>query len=180
MVTGTTRTLTLGRADLAQVRRGDRVTAIDGRPAGPYRVTGRYAPVTAGGAQGIPMVRTDNGITLNLYPDTHVERHITIERTVRAATRTVGGVRFTYDGEQWHPDGSRYVVSYEDAGVTTCEQAHPVRDAAGRGYLCAGQESHVYKMWMAIDATDHGATPHYFDTFTHAAQTVAGWVTTRR
>lgn len=167
-------TLTLAPAELAQVRTGDLVTAIDGRPVS-FKVTGRYGPVN-GGPPGIPLRRTDNGIRLHLYPDTHVERTITVERPVRTATRTVDGVRFTRDGDQWSAAAGRYVVSYEEAGVTTCEQPHPVREARGRGYLCQGAERHFYKSWMAIDTHDHSADPAYCESFKQAAQEVASWM----
>lgn len=175
-----TQTLTLTHAELSRVRRGDRLTGIDGRTVS-YRVTGPYGPVSGvGTALGIPMERTDNGITLNLYPDTHVERTITIERTVRPVTRTIGGVVFTHTDGEWRADNGRYVIEYTEAGVTTCEFPHPVKLSNGKGYLCPGQESHYYKQWMAADTNSGELDPDFSDSFKDAANTVVTWIRERQ
>jgi hypothetical protein len=83
-MTNTMQTLTIPAAQIAKVRRGDKIIAIDGRRARyTYTVTAGLAQVGVGTAQGIAMQLPD-GRTANLYPDTHVSESVTIERATKA------------------------------------------------------------------------------------------------
>lgn len=66
--------ITIAKADLAQLKLGDRITAIDGRPID-RTVTG---PMADG---RIPLAApiADSLVDYALYPDTQVERDVTIE-----------------------------------------------------------------------------------------------------
>lgn len=164
--------MTLTLADLDRVRRGDIVTAIDGRPVR-FRITGRYGPVGVGDNPAVPM-ETAAGIPVNLYPGSNVESSITIERKTRPVVRTFDNVTFHYDKEndEWFTADRDWQIKYGEAGVTTCEFPHPVRESKGRGYYCPGQEQHHYSGWMTHHDGSQG-TVEYYESFTAAAKAIA-------
>lgn len=74
-------TLTITRDHLDEVRPGDRLVALDDVTLGMTRVfTGTIRRVGRGQARGIPYRVEDSKIEGHLYPDTHVERSIVVER----------------------------------------------------------------------------------------------------
>lgn len=82
-----TTTLTVPASEIATLRKGDRIIAIDGkRKVHTYTVTASLGRVGIGTALGIAMQLPD-GRPVNLYPDTHVTESVTIERE-EATTRT--------------------------------------------------------------------------------------------
>src|SRR5436305_11132126 len=104
-------TVTITRRRVTRdVRRGDTLVAVDGRPLPhPARVTARPD------ARGVVPLRNPLGTAVEwrLYPDSQVERDITVERPEpRPAVRYVDGVRLTRTGHHggWVTDDRRYEV----------------------------------------------------------------------
>ena len=161
-------TLTFRATEVDRIRKGDRITAIDGRDVA-FTVVKPYGPLPGSEVMAIG-VTMPNGRDVNIYPDQNIAESVTIERADRKpATRTIDGVRFIKTGDKyWETEDGKYVVAYEEAGVTTCEFPHPMRD----GY-CPGQENHFYYQWLAGLKNDDKPTPEFADTFREAAQWVA-------
>ncbi len=127
-------TLTLTPDRLNEVQPGDRLVGLNGSALSrPLTVVGALAELP-GGVQAIAL-RTPHGTPANLYPDTHVDRGVTVERDEptavqprRPAVRTFHGVRFASDGTgSWWTGDRRYEIRKGFGGLTECEADHPVR-----------------------------------------------------
>lgn len=128
----TTLTITVDR--LAEIRPGDRIVAIDGRPYD-FEVTGALAPIRPGATPGIRLATT-SAADRYLYPDAHVAATVTVERpepvtpapTVKRRTRRlIDGVTFEHQDGSWYAADRRYEIRYDEAGLTECDNAHPAR-----------------------------------------------------
>jgi hypothetical protein len=167
-------TVTLARADVrTRLRRGDRVTAIDGRE----RDTSLILTITGGWTgKGFPY-RLPNGITGTLYPDTHLADTLTVERPApKPRRRTVDGLTVEALGPgAWKTLDGRWEITYQEQGYGECENPHPMRS----GGYCEGGESHWYYGWQVWDTAAHGGSGEYaYDirnvgTFTEATATLA-------
>lgn len=164
-------TLVIRKSEVASLRKGDVITHIDGRQAGPFYVSGRAS------AERIPIDSTGRAFEIYIYPDTNISAEITVERTHRSVARTVSGMKFINIGERnWRSEDNRYSVYWQESGVTECEHDHPVkltndavrqaqenRDTAWakpilaahadgkRGYTCKAGSEHWYHAWMVWD-----------------------------
>lgn len=130
--------ITLTPDQLDQLRPGDRLTHINGADLlRALTVVAKLAPMpNRSGTLAVEM-RTPQGTPAHLYPDTHVDTSVTIERDEpaparprrpRVASRRVAGLTFTSDGHgSWFTDDRRYEISRQIAGWTECEQDHPVK-----------------------------------------------------
>ncbi len=139
-------TITIPRSQIADVRTGDVIVAIDGHPT--RRQLTVQAPYTrlAYGAHGVRLVNPLGTATeWVLYPDTQVEENITVERRdVAPATpmvpaaapapvapkpqrRTKHGLTLVGGAGYWVTQDGRYVVQINDGYLTFCDEAHPVR-----------------------------------------------------
>jgi hypothetical protein len=76
-----TQTLTISTGRLNEIRKGDRITSIDGRTGLDHTVTAPLGAVGAGTAQAIGFINNRNGSTGNLYPDSMIEQSVTVERS---------------------------------------------------------------------------------------------------
>lgn len=139
----TAQTVELGPHELDKIRPGDRITAINGTrlPGGPVTVTRALSKLVDAAAPSIG-IRTAHNTPANLYPDSTIDRGITLERDVpveeaaaapalevkpRAVTRTVNGIQLHHaDGGWWTAD-RRYEIRKAFGGLTECENSHPVR-----------------------------------------------------
>lgn len=139
----TPQTVELGPDELEQIRPGDRITAINGTqlPGGPVTVTRSLSKLLDASTPSIG-IRTAHDTPANLYPDSTIDRGITLERDVpveetaaaaalevtpRAVSRTVNGVQLQYDGGAWWTADRRYEIRKAFGGLTECENSHPVR-----------------------------------------------------
>lgn len=113
------------------LRAGDRITAIDGRPLPAPRTV---AGPAIGGA--VPLVNALGGHTAwHLYPDTQVLEHITVDRNQPApkpwrprTSRRYGVTLTTREGYGgWFTTDGRYEVREECELLSECENPHPVR-----------------------------------------------------
>lgn len=171
-------TLKLTPADLDQVRPGDQLIALNGSVLSrPLTVVTGLGPLPGSTTLAIQMTNPD-GRPVNLYPDTHVDQHITISRPdPRRATRTINGLRLSSDGAgSWWTSDRRYQIRTGFGGLTECETDHPVRltpalvnqalrnrdtgwaqpiltalDGGKRGFVCPAGSEHSYDEWEVWD-----------------------------
>jgi hypothetical protein len=143
----TTQTIELGPDELDQIRPGDRITAVNGIliPRGPVIVTRALSVLSTGSTPSIG-IRTAHHTPANLYPDSTIDRGLTVERDVvvapqptpapaapaapqpRTITRTVNGVKLHSDGQGgWFTSDRRFEIRLGYGGTTECEADHPVR-----------------------------------------------------
>lgn len=159
-------TLTIPRDRLAaDLKPGDRIVAIDGRPAA-HEVTEAARP-----SGGIPMrnqlVGDGTGSVWALYPDTQVERDVTIERAPeprKAATaKPRRERRWTRYGltlvtgrprNPWETEDGAYSLS-QGWAMTFCDGPHPMRwkddDGITHTGYCHGDKEHPYVVGWVID-----------------------------
>ncbi len=172
--------ITLYKRNLGDLRRGDRIIEVDGRPMDPPHVV-RLRQPTPGGPLGLTNLISDL-TEWNLYPD-QVETRVVIEKLHRQQTRTIDGVKLVHTMEQggdrgmgaWVTEDRRYVIA-EHSSPTECEGPHPVRTGRGRGYMCPGFAMHNDWFWGVWDTATNdwlGRTPNFSETFTEAAEDLA-------
>lgn len=138
-------TIQLGPDQLDQIRPADRITAINGTPlpGGPVTVTRALSALSGTAALSIG-IRAAHGTPANLYPDSTIDRSVTVERDVvapapatpaapaaaqpRTVSRTVNGIKLHSDGKGgWWTSDRRYEIRKGFGGMTECEASHPVR-----------------------------------------------------
>lgn len=167
---------TYGATELGKVRRGDRLTAVDGYTLRNPRTVTRRLSAPAGGAPSIGLGETPAGVTVNLYPSSAVERAVTVERSAgKPRTRTAGTVTVVAvaPGHWQTPDG-RYVIECGPGGITVCERPHPIRTGRQRGEACPGGQEHTFDEWSAWDTVRDDYVPgaDHETTFRDALETL--------
>lgn len=157
-------TIEISKRDIGKIRKNDRIIAIDGRSV-EFRVVAPLHTLPSSAVEAIGCT-LPNGREANIYPNDHIERSVTIVRADRKPpTRTIDGITFVSVGEKhWETtvDGVTYAVAYEEAGVTECDNPHPMKD----GGYCPGAEQHFYWQW-SFGRVDGPVA--YADTFRDAA-----------
>src|SRR5689334_20612235 len=118
-------TLTFTAHEVDRIRKGDRITSIDGRSVAFTVVRGLHTlPNSTVEAIAVTL---PNGREANIYPDQNVSQNVTVERNdPKPKTRTVDGVRFVSSGEKyWKTEDGTWAVSFQEAGLTECDNPHP-------------------------------------------------------
>lgn len=168
-------TLTLTRDQLGQLRKGDKVTAIDGR-AVEYTVAAKLAPIHHGGPLAVALHLAGRVEPVNLYPDTHMADVVTVERKEpRTVLRHFGDLTLVKHGDRdWRSEDGRWQIAYEEAGVSDCHSPHPISAGRGRtGGYCPGHESHYYSMWCGGLVGNKDDVLLYGDTLAEVANALA-------
>lgn len=142
-------TLTLKRHQLTQLRKGDRIVAIDGREVA--------HTVKENGARIELVNPTGSGVEWVLYPDTQVQSTVTIERKDRRSPafqrRTRYGLSLYSRNGGWETLDGQYRIQEEEA-ITFCDAPHPVRTGRHEGYYCEGNAEHAYAVWTVFHIDD--------------------------
>lgn len=169
-------TLTIPRDRLfAELREGDRITAIDGTELPEPRevLVVRVRPYATDRHDAVALVNPHaSGVEWNLYPDSQVDRDVTIERAElapqppvptqpRMTRRTRHGLTLTNNRPV---EGGRYLRGWETEdrqyeiargwAMTYCDGPHPRRWKDDQGVLhtgyCHGDEEHPYIVGWVI------------------------------
>ncbi len=137
---------TLNSHELNRLRRGDRIVQIDGRNVD---FTVVRPPHTLPNSTTVAIaVKAESGREANLYPDSNIERNVTVRRPERAVTRTVAGLKLRNSGDKhWTTVDGKYEIAYLEQGLSECENPHPM---AGGDY-CPGHQYHEYFGWSVWD-----------------------------
>ena len=70
-------------------------------------------------------------------------------------TRTFKGMRLRSQGAgSWLTEDGRYRFSYEESGITSCDNPHPIRSGGGKGEYCPGDETHYFFQWCVHDEVE--------------------------